>query len=67
MRTSDPREAPVPPCDDELRCACGRLLARVVEEGIELRCSRCKRAHVLPWSSIEGASRLTAALLRGAR
>lgn len=67
MRTSDPRPAPGPPTDDELRCACGRLLARVVNEGIELRCARCKQAHVLPWASIEGASHLTAMLRRGAR
>ena len=42
----------------ELRCDCGRLLARVVAEGIELRCGRCKQAHVLAWTSIEGAEAL---------
>jgi phage FluMu protein Com len=29
--------------DDELRCACGSLMARVTERGIELKCRRCKR------------------------
>ena len=32
---------------DELRCGCGRLLARHVEEGLELRCVRCKQPLVV--------------------
>jgi len=28
---------------DELRCECGRLLARRVSAGIELKCRRCAR------------------------
>lgn len=28
----------------ELRCDCGKLLARVVHSVIELKCSRCKRS-----------------------
>ena len=27
---------------DELRCDCGRLIARRVPGGLELRCGRCK-------------------------
>ncbi len=34
------------PCD--LRCGCGNLLARLVSEGIELKCRRCKRTVMLP-------------------
>jgi hypothetical protein len=33
---------------DECRCACGSLLGRIVPEGIELKCRRCKRTFVLP-------------------
>ncbi len=30
-------------CHGELRCGCGSLLARVVEDAVELKCRRCKR------------------------
>jgi phage FluMu protein Com len=29
--------------NNDLRCDCGKLLARVVHAVIELKCSRCKR------------------------
>lgn len=32
----------------EERCGCGRLLAVRVPGGVEIRCSRCKTAVVLP-------------------
>ena len=41
---------------DCLRCACGSLLARLVEEGVELKCRRCKRTIVIP---LIGAARTT--------
>ena len=28
---------------EDCRCLCGRLVARIVREGIELKCRRCKR------------------------
>jgi len=31
-----------------LRCGCGSLLARLVSEGVELKCRRCKRQVILP-------------------
>jgi len=31
------------------RCACGSLLARLAEAGVELKCRRCKRTVLLPW------------------
>ena len=37
-----------PPPEPECRCLCGSLLARLVEGGVELKCRRCKRTHVLP-------------------
>jgi phage FluMu protein Com len=33
---------------EDLRCACGSLLARRVPEGVELKCRRCKRTVVIP-------------------
>jgi hypothetical protein len=30
------------PCED-VRCGCGSLLARVVDDAVELKCRRCKR------------------------
>ena len=46
----DPRPSKVPPGpparmvphDDQCRCSCGSLLARVVAEGLELKCRKCK-------------------------
>lgn len=38
-----------------LRCCCGSLLARVVAEGVELKCRRCKRQVVVPLESKAGA------------
>jgi len=43
----------------ETRCECGQLIAKVVDSGLELKCKRCKRIVVIPFSAIEGASRLT--------
>ena len=30
------------------RCLCGSLLARLVPQGVELKCRRCKRHVILP-------------------
>lgn len=35
-------EAEHPPSED-CRCVCGRLVARVVPGGLQLKCRRCKR------------------------
>jgi len=32
-------------CGNDCRCACGSLLARVVDGAVELKCRRCKRTH----------------------
>lgn len=40
-------DGPMDTCED-LRCACGSLVARLVPAGVELRCRRCKRLIVLP-------------------
>jgi phage FluMu protein Com len=33
--------------EEEARCTCGRLLARLTHEGIELKCARCRRVVVI--------------------
>jgi hypothetical protein len=37
----------------ETRCECGRLLARLTDAGIELKCSRCRRVVVIAWSAVK--------------
>jgi phage FluMu protein Com len=34
--------------NSSLRCCCGSLLARLVPDGVELKCRRCKRQIVVP-------------------
>lgn len=34
--------------EDDCRCLCGSLLARVTERGVELKCRRCKRTLLVP-------------------
>jgi len=46
-RTSRPSDTAVPatrmtPLHDQCRCACGSMLARVVREGLEFKCRKCK-------------------------
>ena len=40
----------------ETRCECGQLIAKVRGQGLELKCKRCKRIVVIPFSSIKGWS-----------
>lgn len=32
----------------DIRCECGNLIAKLINEGVELFCRRCKRTFVLP-------------------
>lgn len=43
----------------ETRCECGQLIAKVRGKGLELKCKRCKRIVVIPFSSIEGWGTIT--------
>jgi hypothetical protein len=43
----------------ETRCECGQLIAKVRGQGLELKCKRCKRIVVIPFSSIEGWGSVT--------
>ena len=45
------------PPADETRCECGQLIAKVRGQGLELKCKRCKRIVMIPFSSIEGWTR----------
>ncbi|MSP38016.1 MAG: hypothetical protein EXR70_05955 [Deltaproteobacteria bacterium] len=40
--------------EKSLRCGCGNLLARVVAEGVELKCRRCKRQVIIPFDTRSG-------------
>lgn len=40
----------------ETRCECGQLIAKVRDQRLELKCKRCKRIVIIPFSSIEGWS-----------
>lgn len=40
--------------NQETRCECGQLIAKMRGQGIELKCKRCKRIVLIPFSSIEG-------------
>lgn len=40
--TGKPAGAKMVPSGDQCRCGCGSMLARVVAEGIELKCRKCK-------------------------
>ncbi len=37
-----------PKADTALRCDCGNLLARLVAQGVEIKCRRCKRQVIIP-------------------
>jgi phage FluMu protein Com len=43
----------------ETRCECGQLIAKVHGQGLELKCKRCKRIVVIPFSSIKGWNTVT--------
>jgi hypothetical protein len=47
--------APAAPHPDaEIRCNCGRLRARRVEAGIEVKCRRCNRSTVIRVRDLPG-------------
>jgi phage FluMu protein Com len=37
-----------PKAETALRCDCGSLLARLVAQGVEIKCRRCKRHVIVP-------------------
>jgi hypothetical protein len=48
--------------EGDCRCSCGRLLARLTREGLEVKCRRCRRVLLIAWTDIsdaDGALRTT--------
>ncbi|MEW5974573.1 MAG: hypothetical protein AB1898_02085 [Acidobacteriota bacterium] len=37
---------------EEFRCGCGSLLAKILPEGIEIKCRKCKRIELIPKARI---------------
>jgi phage FluMu protein Com len=54
-RLQSPQSKTRAPTDraSSLRCGCGNLLARVVADGVEIKCRRCKRYVVVPLEAKE--------------
>lgn len=46
----------------ETRCECGQLIAKVRGQGLELKCKRCKRIVLIPFTSIEGWTAFTTSI-----
>lgn len=44
---------------EQCRCECGNLLAKMAQEGIEVKCRRCKRIVLIRFADIEGYEPLT--------
>ncbi len=40
----------------ELRCECGSLVAKVVCDGLELKCRRCKRFALIRWAALRSGA-----------
>ncbi len=49
----------------ETRCECGQLMAKVRDHGLELKCKRCKRVVLIPFSVIEGWAGVSTPLQQG--
>jgi phage FluMu protein Com len=47
VKPSAETQASGPIHERPFRCACGSLLARLVREGLELKCRKCKRQIVV--------------------
>lgn len=61
MRQPDASASHPLPAAADCRCTCGSLLARMVPEGVELKCRRCKRTVRLLWSEMDPATQRPAA------
>jgi phage FluMu protein Com len=47
-RRRPPKAEAVAPATADLRCDCGKLVARLTPYGVEVRCTRCKRLLLIP-------------------
>jgi hypothetical protein len=50
----DAAPRPLPARAEDCRCRCGGLVARIVPAGVEIKCRRCKRDLLVPWSARDG-------------
>ena len=57
VRTSSPADHTAD--GSETRCECGQLIAKVCGQGLELKCKRCKRIIIIPFTSIKGWDAVT--------
>lgn len=46
------------PAHSEARCECGQLIAKLRRDGVELKCKRCKRIVVIPYSRMRRDAQL---------
>ncbi|MFH2064303.1 MAG: hypothetical protein ABIK15_03760 [Pseudomonadota bacterium] len=37
----------------DMRCCCGKLLAKLTKDGVIIKCKRCKREVVINFSSLD--------------
>jgi|GEM_PF-2309032 len=37
----------------DIRCTCSNMIGRLTQRGIEVKCRRCKRIHVIPLSVLD--------------
>jgi len=54
MTNSTKRDAARVLSHDDVRCRCGQLVARWAEQGIEIKCKRCRRLVTIAFDAIEG-------------
>ena len=54
MSNSTKREAVQIFSHDDVRCRCGQLVARWAEQGIEIKCKRCRRIVTIAFDAIQG-------------
>lgn len=43
--------------ENELRCGCGSLIARLVRDGVEIKCRRCKSIRIIPVATAREVTR----------
>ena len=57
-KPSDPKRGePSAAKGTDARCHCGNLLARITSRGVEIKCRRCKRVHVVPLAAVTAGGR----------
>jgi hypothetical protein len=47
-------KAPRRDAERDIRCDCGKLVARWEDDGIAIKCGRCGRVVTIPYSAIQG-------------